>query len=147
MTAKTRIQCAPRQCIEIFGSTKECVRTPVTRTGIHGIPGRLGYHPICIANIVSYRSLPSHINKPYKFYYLPQVNLSAHAVINSKQVDWKAGNQGRCWDLDDCPARNQEHFVTCSDIRIKPSRTSEPPERGIQRIEISEKTFHSGYNF
>ena len=62
-------------------------------------------------------------------------------AINFKQVDWKAGNQGRCWDLDDCPARNQEHFVTCSDIRIKPSRTSEPPEKGIQRTELKNISF------
>lgn len=51
-----------------------------------------------------------------------------HCIL---QVDWKAGNQGRCWDLNDCPARNQEHFVTCSDIRIIPSGTPVPPEKGV----------------
>ena len=35
------------------------------------------------------------------------------------KVNWKTGNQGRCIDLVDCPGKNQEHFVTCSDIRIK----------------------------
>ena len=92
MTAKIRIQCAAHQCIEIFGSTKECVRTPVTRTGIHGIPGRLGYHPICIANIVSYRSLPSYINKPYISFTLSQSQCSYNYKF---EIGWLEGRKPR----------------------------------------------------
>lgn len=46
-----------------------------------------------------------------------------HCIL---QVDWKAGNQGRCISDTDCPAKRQEHFVTCSDIRIKSSGTVTP---------------------
>lgn len=58
---------------------------------------------------------------------IPQDVSCKHCIL---QVDWKAGNQGRCIDLVDCPAKRQEHFVTCSDIRIEGGTVVNDGEEG-----------------
>ena len=86
----------------------------------------------CILQVnISIRILPNLTEKDKKD---PRVPRHVDALNSCfYQVDWKTGNQGRCIDLVDCPGKMQEHFVTCSDIRIKGGVTT-PGQKGKYRL-------------
>ena len=87
----------------------------------------------CILQVCFYSNMASLVkswpNNPRVPRYVDALNSCFY------QVDWKTGNQGRCIDLVDCPGKMQEHFVTCSDIRIKGGVTT-PGQKGKIIIDL-----------
>ena len=85
----------------------------------------------CILQVSSF--FPKHVRTKVSFFHTillvsSNVDFTYFLLLIIMQVDWKAGNQGPCFDLEQCRGRGAEHFVTCSDIRIKSDESN--PTKG-----------------